>query len=371
VLISLLLAAPFRAAGNPDATDWRSFAGAARIVAEGQSHHLFDPDAAVQYAHQAALVESPQATLDVYPNPPLLAALLIPVASLPYRTGMLVFIVLMMICLALCTLLMARLLPRSTPVVLATTAIVLTLMPDALHGVLFAQPIPLLTLSVVGATILLARGGDSVWIGLLLSVCGIKPQYLWLLPFGLIVTRHWRILVGLGIGSAVWAASTVMLLGVAGTVTWLTKFLPLHYGPQLDVISGITGLLTWLHLPPSLAVEVALLSAVVALAAVWRYRTSLAEDPALLVSLLVVVGLLCSPHVFEADVAIVGVLMAVLISRGWAKPVLVLAYGSSVAVTLLTLTTLLVPLLSLAALLTVGLAFVHLERSRTLVGAVE
>ncbi len=62
--------------------------------------------------------------------------------------------------------------------------------------------------------------------GLLIAILLLKPQLVWLVPIVVAVAGSWRVLPGIVAGGAVWALSSIAILGPSGTWLWLSQISP-------------------------------------------------------------------------------------------------------------------------------------------------
>jgi hypothetical protein len=205
------------------ANDWVAFAAAGRLLAKG-SRCLY-------CASQLAASETnllghpvpfgtgtlPSGTVNYLPflNPPSVAFVIAPLAVLPATLGFALFAALSMAAIAVAyRVLTGPLGCRPLPTFFAVFAV------PGILGLALGQWAAILTLALVLA--LWALRPRPILAGLALSVLLIKPQYLWLVPVALVVTRKWRVLVGLAIGAAVTALSSLALVGPGEVHAWIS-----------------------------------------------------------------------------------------------------------------------------------------------------
>jgi len=68
----------------------------------------------------------------------------------------------------------------------------------------------------VAVAVRLRAGGRPFWAGVALSVIWLKPQLAFLLPVGLLVTRQWRVLLGLALAGGLLGVLQLIALGPSG-----------------------------------------------------------------------------------------------------------------------------------------------------------
>jgi hypothetical protein len=315
VVAALLVFQPVRAIASQQGGDWTSFAMGGRLLHEGFGAALFDPDS--QLRVQTALVGGPPpGGLNPYPLFPLFAVLIQPLALLPLSLSTPIWIGLMAACLLASVAVLDDLLPaawsESRRLLVGFTTVLLLPLVDSLG---WAQVTPLLLLLLALAVRHAARHGDSVVVGLLLAGVALKPQLVWLVLPGLLMTRSWRTLGGFAAGAAVWGASTIALVGPAGIGKWIGTLIPDQYVGQTAVGSSLPGMLTALGVPTRAAFAAAVVLACCALGLLWRSRSRLQDDLPLLIAIGVTLSALCSPHAFPRDMALVAVALVLTAAR--------------------------------------------------------
>ena len=294
-------------------SDWLAFATGGRLVVATPAALYSMP---AQAAMQAQILGHPTVSgYFAYANAPLLALFASPVAALPAAASAPLWTAFLLICFAAAVLVGARLLPARWPrpqriavalALLSTGAVVQSL------G--YGQLVAIAMLGLLLALDRVRRHGDSAIAGLLLGVVAVKPQYVWLVPVVLICARLWRTLAGFGLAAAVWLASTLAVVGVHGSVAWVTDFIPQQFTGQISQGNALPGMLAQSGLPGFAGFRGAVLCAGVAVAVMWWRRGSLRASPLLAVAIGVMVSVLCSPHAFDYDLAWGGVLLVLLVS---------------------------------------------------------
>jgi len=156
----------------------------------------------------------------LFVNPPLAAGALRPFAQLSFRDALIVFLVVSSCALVGSALLLQRLLPSTWPAYKRTFAVVAAIGYAGIENLGVGQWGALQLLALVGG-LALAKSRRPVAGGCVLAAILVKPQIGLLLLPALLVGRHWRVLLGMTIGCSVWAVSSLLLVGVGGTWSWL------------------------------------------------------------------------------------------------------------------------------------------------------
>lgn len=279
--------------GEPLGADFIAFWAAGKLTLTGEASAAWD-NTRLFAAQQLAIADSIGNYAWFYPPTALL--LVTPLALLPYVTAWLLF---MAGSLVLWLRTLWRELPQrdAWPLLLGFPAVLANLQYGQ-NGLLTCA-IACLALTRLEQRPLLA--------GVLLSLLTFKPQLLAPLSLLLLVTRSWRTLIGLAGGSLALALSSLLLWGPEPWLAW---------PHALDLASRLTsqGALPWLQMPSLFAalrlwqmpVELALsLHALLGLGAlllawhIWR----LTRDNAARGSAAVLATLLCSPYLFDYDLA--------------------------------------------------------------------
>ena len=175
---------------------------------------------------------------------------------------------------------------------------------------LFAQWVGVMLVALLGAY-LLARAHHGFAAGLALSVLLVKPQDIWLVPVVLIVARAWPILLGLATGAGVWLSTSFVVTSV-GTLGHLAGTLGQNQSqiPFTDGLPGIAapiGGSNWAEIVAGLGIFFAL--------AAMPLGDRLRRDPLLALDIGIVLSLLFSPHVFSADILLMGAVLIDLARR--------------------------------------------------------
>ncbi|HEX2922863.1 MAG TPA: glycosyltransferase family 87 protein [Chloroflexota bacterium] len=202
-------------------TDFVAFRTAASIVREGDGTLLYDMGTQREYQRllrgQEATTESVRDAGGFIPfhNPPVLALLLVPLASLPFSWGHLLWLLGTVVAFVLsATLPLGR--SRCGPL----AAVALLTFPGVADTLLWGQMVGLLALSL-GSGMVALRNGKPFLGGLLLGLLWLKPQYAVGFPLLFLLKRRWRELAGVAVSAAVIAVASVAVIGQKGTVSYL------------------------------------------------------------------------------------------------------------------------------------------------------
>lgn len=277
--------------------DFVAFADASRLLIQG-SRCLYC--SVPQQAVESAYLGVPRPLFVAFVNPPIAAAVLVPLAELPRTVGLGLFLALSTLAMgASGWLLVARLRCPLWPTLLALLSLpaVVTLYKGQWDG--------LLLLALVAALMLLER--RPVLAGLLLSALAIKVQSVWLVPVVLVALGRWRVLAGMAVGAAVLIGSDIAMLGphwldwpramVQVTSAEATWFIGLASIPAYLWGSGADFLASGVL-------------AVAAVAAIFGLRGRLRSDPPLALAAAVCVSLLLGPHSLPYDLLLVAPALA-------------------------------------------------------------
>ena len=243
-------------------------------------------------------------------NPPIVGWLLQPVAGLDLSTFTLLSVAFEAVALVIAVVIARRCLPvtGNFGTSSALTPIVLIAPLPGLETLLFGQWDGLMLVALVVGYLFL-RVDNKVAAGAALSVLLIKPQDVWLVPILLAVAGAWPAVRGFLYGATIWVAASVTVVSI-GTLSHITDAVA-QTSSQVPYTVGLPGLVvTITGLGPSFVVAgVGILAAVAA----WPLRDRLRRDPMLAVDLGIALSLLFSPHVFSADLLLLG---AVLVDIG-------------------------------------------------------
>jgi Glycosyltransferase family 87 len=224
---------------------------------------------------------------EVYLRAPFYTVLLKPLAALPYRTALVVFL-----CLTMGSFLWFVIrFSKESPYlpILAAFSIPMYLNINGGADVPFLLP-------VIGCFVLLTRRGRDFAAGLVLALCAIKFHLFLFVPFLLLFKKKWRILWGASAGTGA--------LTLIGGVTLIGPWLKVMLSPtitgipiwKLSPAPNIHGLVTVLG--GSSTIEYVLVGLIV-ISFVWLCLR--VDDFELLLAISLVCGLLASFHSFTYD----------------------------------------------------------------------
>jgi hypothetical protein len=223
----------------------------------------------------------------VFCRPPFYAAILWPLARLPYRGAYLIFQVLMLAA--------AATFAASFPLASRRATIMACCWSFPLfENFAISQDLPIL-LCAISFSIILLRNGKDLLAGLIFCACAIKPHLFFALPVFVAARGRWRFAAGLFCGGLL-----LLALSFAGAGTnWLGAFLHAATLPQanpgLSVMPNLNGLFQGNH-----AGELA--ASAIVLAAVWY--VSRRGNPGWAFAATLTAGLLTSHHAYTADCAL-------------------------------------------------------------------
>ena len=223
----------------------------------------------------------------VYTRPPFYAALLRPLAALPYHVAYTVFSIATLGSILWFVIRFSRECP-SLPFFAAISIPLLTALCNG-------QDTPLL-LAILGGSILLTRRKMEFLAGLVLSLCAIKFHLFLFLPILLLVKKRWRILGGAASGIALLAGLGVLVDGTDSTWQYISVLRDPWINPSAIGMPNLHGLVAVLHGDARMEM---LLAGVVLLAFLWITQRS--ENYEFLLAASLVCGLLVSFHSGVAD----------------------------------------------------------------------
>jgi hypothetical protein len=316
----------------PFGSDFITFWAASHLALQGEAASAFDA-ARIVAAETLAVPANTRVFLWHYP--PSFQLLILPLALLPYLASYLLWILTTLGALALVVRRVAPT-PYAVPLLLTFSGTLL----NFFHG-----QNGFLTAALFGGGLLLLRERPIV-AGLLLGLMSYKPQFGLLIPIVLICGRHWTALAAASLSTLALAAASLAVLG--GDV-WIA------FWTNLPVVQEILaqGRLPWAKIPsvfvslrtlglsPDAAYAgqgmVAVFVAITT-ASIWR------QQPAsrLAIAALMAGTPLMSPYVFDYDLALLAVPIAILawdgVARGWQageREILTLAFFTPALVSIL------------------------------------
>lgn len=198
-----VLAPPLiRAAWHDDFLCW--YIGA-KLAWSGNFRHMYDP--AAQWSVQQTVLPG-EPILSVFPRPPFFAALVAPLAALPYRAAFVVWLVFQAALLGICFYWAWKKFGDDALVWGALSG-------PAFFGIASGQDTSLMLALALAGYVLAERGEDrragAVWALML-----IKFNLVLALPLALLVARRWRMLQGFSFVAAGLAIFSALVLRVDG-----------------------------------------------------------------------------------------------------------------------------------------------------------
>jgi alpha-1,2-mannosyltransferase len=158
-----------------------------------------------------------------YDNPPLGAWLLQPLTYLTPQAALACFLLASLIAVGAAAWLLRSHITHD-PRRLLIAVLAFASLPAAMTFA-YGQWDGFLVLAAAGAYVALGRDRQFL-AGLLIAVLLFKPQLVWLVPIVVAIAGSWRILLGIVAGGAVWAGSSVAILGWSDTLLWLRQISP-------------------------------------------------------------------------------------------------------------------------------------------------
>jgi Glycosyltransferase family 87 len=281
VIFLFLLDLPYRQTILLGHNDFSTFYAGAKLA---HTPALYNHEI-VRQTVRAGWPDSPEQ--EVYLRAPFYAVLLSPLAAVPYRTALVIFI-----SLTVCSFLWFVIRFSTECPDLAVLAAFSIPMFLNING---GADVPLL-LPLVGAFVLLSRRGRDFAAGFVLAFCAIKFHLFVFVPFLLLFKKKWRILLGASAGTVL----LTLVGGISLVGPWLNvMFSPLIKGMpvwKLSPAPNIHGLVTVLG--GSQTIEF-LLTGLVILFFAW-FCISIGNFE-LLLAVSLICGLLVSFHNFAYD----------------------------------------------------------------------
>ena len=295
--------------GKPIGADFITFYAAARLALTGEAAAAYDPER--EFAAEQQAVPANQGHFP-WQYPPTFLLPLLPLGLLPYLAALVVFIG---GTLALYLWLIHSILPDRRAIVpaLAFSAVLVNAIGGQ-NGFLSAA-------LMGGGLLLLDR--RPLLAGALLGLLGYKPQLALLLPFLLLAGGYWRSLAAAAASTLALAALSAAAFGIESWQRFLAHMpvarsylesgaLPWDKMVSVFAAARLMGAgLTFAYVLHSLvAATVALLTLLV-----WRRHGSLARR----VALAVAASCLLSPFLYDYDLVVLAVPIALLVADGLAS----------------------------------------------------
>jgi hypothetical protein len=295
--------------------DFMAFETGAVLVAEGRGADLYD--LALQYETQTRLAGIPLGDWQPYVNPPLLAILLWPFASLPYVQGFWVFAGLMTIAAVLGGLALAGVVPdlAHTPRDRATVFL-LALAFHPLARTTFGGQNTVLTWALVTGTLWALVRGRAVLAGVLVGLLSYKPQYVPFLALALCFGRAWTTLAVAALVTALHYAMGALLLGPDWPFRMLAamrEYRPMEWADNVKTHFSLVPFFDYAVGGTAAQILAALAALAVLGALFWSMPRGreVDRDFPLLWSLCIVAGMLLSPHLQYYDFGVLVLPVAV------------------------------------------------------------
>jgi Glycosyltransferase family 87 len=289
-------------------SDWPAFATGARLIVHDPGH-LYDLDSQRMVETEVTGGRT-LVTLGIQGILPFLAPAWVAFVAVPFDAlgpglGGHLWVLFGLLCLVGGLYFATR--PRPPTAILPAFASV----PTALL-MLNAQLDGIVALGIGGAIALWSKPWLS---GLALGLTLVKPQLVLPIGFGLLIARRWKVLAG-------WAAVGIVLLAVtlALNAHWIGQWLG-QAGSTVQVGAREVNLAHFaVYLPASLQtagiVVLTLLAICDAIALAWRHYFR-DHDLGRAAAILVIGGVLASPHALPADLVLVGLGLAIWGQAGW------------------------------------------------------
>jgi hypothetical protein len=247
------------------------------------------PDLYSRAANLAVIKSIQGFTMDtvVYTRPPFYAALLRPLAHLPYLAAYAIF--------SLATfgsiLWFVGRFSKECPSLPFFAAMSIPLLSALCNG----QDTPLL-IAILGGAILLTRRNKDFLAGLLLSLCAIKFHLFLFLPILLLVKKRWRVLGGGAAGIAMLTVFGTLVDGTDSLRQYVAVLRDPWINPSATGMPNVHGLVAILH--GDARMEMLLIGMVLVL---FLWTTQRTENYEFLFAAALVCGLLVSFHSGVAD----------------------------------------------------------------------
>jgi glycosyl transferase family 87 len=310
-------------AGIPFGSDFITFWAASHLALLGEPAAAFDM-ARIVAAEKTAVPANDGVFLWHYP--PSFQLFILPLSLLPYLAAYFLWV---LTTLALLAVVVRRFAP--SPYTLPLLATFTGTFFNFFHG-----QNGFLTAALFGGGMLLLRS-RPIAAGLLLGLMSYKPQFGLLIPIALIAGRHWRAFAAAAVSTLALAAASWAVLGAE---VWLAFWKNLPFVQEIlaqgrlpwPKIPSVFVSLRTLGLPINAAYAGQGMAAVfvaVTIAYIWRQHGA----TRIAIAALIAGAPLMSPYVFDYDLALLALPIAILawdgVERGWhpgEREILVLAF---------------------------------------------
>lgn len=225
---------------SPTQPDLAQFYFAGELVLNGQAAELYDPSAYTVLVERLRSTGTPVSEMHFFNRPAFAALPWATAAALPYQTAAKLFLYLNVMAIGLLTWKLPVWFPG-----LVNYRAWLICFPPFLWALSFGQDVILITLALAYGMVLM-RAGKETRAGLLLSLCVVKPQLVWLVPAALFFSGKKSTAVWFVIGGLAWATVSLLLVGPAGLKQWaeLLSAGTTDYGPETMATLRAIGLRT-------------------------------------------------------------------------------------------------------------------------------
>jgi hypothetical protein len=281
------------------------FAGFYAGAAQSGTPQLYSYD-----ANQRLVTRLTHATIEcmTFTRPPFYAAILHPLAMLPYETAYWVYLTALLSALAWFVWRFSKECPELA---------VYALIAPACAATLITAEDTSFSLAIAASSILLFRRGRQFVGGMVLALCGIKFHLFLLIPLLLLLKRRWRALGGMACGGGLLLVFGALFSGWHSYVEWIDAIRRPVLSPR-GLMINLYALVA--SFDGGIVVEIGLMAAVAALF-VWMCLRS--DDFELLFGVALIAGLLINVHTYVYD-SVLLLLAFVLIRKPAARIVLAL-----------------------------------------------
>lgn len=295
------------------------------MLLSGAGSQIYDPAAFALWQHDASRTGFAWPERDFYPAvyPPPYYAIVAPLACLPYRWAVLLWLLMMLLAYLATVCLVETSLERSVSPLSGQSSLLFwslaLLFPALFMGLVMGQK-GTLWLLLTAASWRLLQGGKPLAAGCVWALMAMKPTLCFLFPLVMLADRQWRFLAGLFTGLLVLCGATLMVAPlsmwndywqvVAGSADYQA-----HGGYRSGWSASLLSLLRASGCSPAIVAAVWSLAALAMVTALVRWplgsRTAQLAHPHFQMRVLVSTALL-SPHFYFYD--LVWLLLPI---RGW------------------------------------------------------
>jgi hypothetical protein len=299
--------------------DYPAFYGAGRIASQGDWEHLYSIDRQVQ-SQSDLFGTAPNTEVWFFAYPPQVAIAYVPLAGLEYHWSYLLHTMLMAGALFGAILLARPMVPwlQGNVVIAFGASMVFWPMFRAVTG----GSNTALTLLLIVTAWRLVNDDRQVLAGFALAGLLFKPQFAVPIIGLFLVARYWRVVLGAAIGTAVFFASGVALLGWSWVNTWVSA--AVEFGAVDAEVNGHSAIsvigFTENILGVGFSIYVAfawLLAVAMVICLCWLWWNTSRDHLDVLLAITIPGVLFLSPHAMSHDGAVV--LLTVAVAMGtWA-----------------------------------------------------